>query len=277
MGIQKKFNQVFGIQTQIDDEKRGFVNRINQIIFRMIDTERTGEFEYGAMFEHLCFEMGLNADDVWRKHRRKSDYILDDKEYAPEIRSITNDDFDKTLLILCTLYLILGSSKEKQKWLSSNIQNSLSRSTCDLGVRWKDGFFYPSGAKELDETLVDETLGWLSKYPDEKKDYQKALEFYIRGTALTDVVRNCYTAVEGLARNVLGNSKTLDNNKAELLKKMVLSDGWKSILSSYINYAHEFRHASESRHDIAKQEVEAYLYMTGLIIRLVLESQADQS
>ena len=84
-----------------------------------------------------------------------------------------------------------------------------------------------------------------------------------------EVIRNCYSAVEGIARNLLGNERTLDNNKDELLAKINLSSGWKSLLASYINYAHNYRHASLKRHDVTKQEAEAYLYMTGLIIRLV--------
>lgn len=92
----------------------------------------------------------------------------------------------------------------------------------------------------------------------------------MREDALDDVIKNCYSALEGILRNVLGNKKTLDNNKKELLKTVGLSQGWKSILASYIQYAHDFRHASEQRHLIKKNEAEAYLYMTGLVIRLLI-------
>ena len=139
-------------------------------------------------------------------------------------------------------------------------------------ARWKEGFFYPSGAEELDAALVEEAVTWLKDYPNERKDYAAALQYYTKGTELSDVIENCYTAVEGGVRQVLGNKKTLDNNKDELLKKLDLSDGWNAILANYITYAHDYRHASEERHEIKKQEAEAYLYMTGLIIRLVIES-----
>jgi len=58
-----------------------------------------------------------------------------------------------------------------------------------------------------------------------------------------------------------------------VLKRIDLSDGWKSILANYIKYAHDYRHASEDRHEIKKREAEAYLYMTGLMIRLIIESK----
>lgn len=149
----------------------------------------------------------------------------------------------------------------------------MSMCSCDIGIRWKEGFFYQSGAEELDISLIEETLTWLTDYPDERKNYLTALEHYSRNQSSPDVITNCYSAIEGVTREVLGNKKTLDNNKDELLKKMDLSDGWNRILATYINYAHDYRHASEQRHEIKQQEAEAYLYMTGLIIRLIIESK----
>ena len=178
--------------------------------------------------------------------------------------------------MLHILYSNLKASSDPnkgQKWLPDKIERVLSRCACDIGVRWKEGFFYPSGAEELDKPLIEETLTWLNDYPNERKDYRKALEYYLQGESLGDVIKNCYSAVEGVAREVLGNQKTLDNNKDELLRKMNLSDGWKSILANYINYAHDYRHASAERHEITKQETEGYLYLTGLIIRLIIESK----
>jgi hypothetical protein len=166
----------------------------------------------------------------------------------------------------------LGSIDNGNSWLTDQIQSIMSRSTCDLGIRWKDGLFYRSGPEELDKPLVAGTLTWLGKYPNERKDYQKALEYYAAGDSLGDVVKACYCALEGTVRQILRNSKTLDNNKDEILKHVGLSDGWKAIIGTYLKYAHEFRHASAGRHAITKPEAEAYLYMTGLLIHLIVES-----
>jgi hypothetical protein len=127
----------------------------------------------------------------------------------------------------------------------------------------------------LDEPLVEETLTWLSGFPNERKDYRKALECYAAGDSFGDVVKACYCAVEGVARQVLGNSKTLDNNKDEILKRVALSKGWRAILGNYINYAHDFRHASPDRHAAKRPEAEGYLYMTGLVVRLLVESESE--
>ena len=272
MGIRRTFNALHGIKDNIEDEKRRFVERVNQVIFREVDTIRARQFNYDRLLKVLCFEIGRNFDDLWRSACRR-DPVLTLQQEAPEIRSLTQSDFNMTLLALMVLYGdFKGKCDGKGDWLTEQIQLLLSKSTCDLGVRWKDGLFYPSGPEELDKPLVEETLTWLDSYPNEGKDYRQALEYYAAGDSLGDVVKSCYCALEGTARQVLNNTKTLDNNKDEILKRVGLSDGWKAMLATYVKYAHDFRHASENRHAITRAEAEAYLYMTGLLIRLIIES-----
>ena len=274
MSIRKRFNKTFGLEDNVEAERNRFVKRVNQIIFHTIDTTDMIKFDYITLFELLCFELGVNALDF---PQRKDDSDLFETVFAPaSIRTLTQDDFRKTLIVLCALYLYFepsSDSNEGWKWLSHQIELVLSRCSCDIGIRWKEGFFYPAGAEELDEPLIEETLTWLNNYPDERKDYQRALECYLKEDSLADVIKNCYLAIEGVTRKILGNDKTLGSNKEQLLQKIDLSDGWKSILANYIKYAHDFRHASEKRHKITKQETEGYLYMTGLIIRLIIESK----
>lgn len=273
MSIRKRFNKIFGLGDGIEEERRRFVERVNHIIFHDIDTGDTDKFLYPALFDKVCFELGVNAHDF---QERRFGYGINERYVPASIRTLTGDDFNKTLLVLCILYVYLEDSsypEECQKELSTTIELVLSRCSCDIGIRWNEGFFYPAGADELDESLIEETLTWLNDYPDERKDYQRALECYLKEDSLADVIKNCYLAIEGVTRKVLGNDKTLDNNKDELLRKMNLSDGWKSMLATYIKYAHDYRHASGQRHEIKKQEAEGYLYMTGLIIRLIIESK----
>ena len=273
MSIRKRFNKTFGLEDNVATERKRFVDRVNQIIFHEIDTVHTDSFVYHELFELICFELGVNANDF---SRRRTYSPLGDTFRPPSIKALTSNDFYKTLLVLCILYVhvnIISDSEDKREWISERIKSTMDRCSCDIGIRWKEGFFYPAGAEELDELIIDQTLTWLNDYPAEKKDYQRALGCYLGNESLADVIKNCYLAVEGIARNVLGNKKTLDNNKDELLKKMNLSNGWNSILATYIKYAHDYRHASEQRHEIKQQEAEAYLYMTGLIIRLIIESK----
>jgi len=265
MGIRKRFNKVFGLGDKIEEERRRYVNRVNQSIFSVIDRKKADYFEYGTLFNHICFEIGVDADTFpWEN---VGDYLYE-SYLPPKINVLTRNGFAESNLVLCFLYQHFED--EARRWLAQKIQDILLQATCDIGVRWKDGFFYPSGAKELDSGLIEEPLDWLDGYPSEKKDFLKALKSFGEGS-WGDVIKNCYSGVEGISRKILSNSRTLDNNKEELLRTIGLSDGWNAILNNFINYAHDYRHASEQRYRSSKEETEAYLYMSGLIIRLVIE------
>ncbi len=272
MDIRKRFNEIFGFEDTVEAERKRFVERVNQAIFHNIDTVDCDSYDYEHLIQLVCFDLGINFHDL---HQRRVGVGINERYLPASIRTLTRDDFTETLRVLCALcgrIQLGGDTKKGQELLSKLIEAALSRCTCDIGVRWKDGFFYPSGAEELDTSLIEETLAWLKDYPDERRDYRTALQCYAAGDSLADVIKNCYSAIEGVARKVLANERTLDNNKDELLAKINLSDGWKSLLANYIRYAHDYRHASIGRHEITKQEGEAYLYMTGLIIRLAIES-----
>jgi hypothetical protein len=273
MSVIGRFNKLFGISPSLVEEQKQFVNRINQLIFHWIDTGAKNDFRYQEIFERLCFALGENSNDLLKKYGRHP-LGWDDENTAPEIRTFTQDDFTKTLRVLCVLSNIFKHENEKVVvYIDRGVSTVLSHATCDLGIRWKDGLFYPSGAEELDKALIEEPLVWLDKYPNEREDYKRALSCYAEGTHLGDVVKNCYTALEGVSRVILGNDKILDNNKNALLAHIGLSDGWNSILGTYINYAHDFRHASEERYTASKEEAEAFLYMTGLIMRLLISKK----
>lgn len=256
MSVHKRFYKNFGIKVPVEEEMRRFVQRINQTIFKMVE----GLYLYEKVFSRLCYWLGINEDDhIRRKHEST-------------LRSLTGDDFLQTLEVLVLLHKFLDNDSKVQTTISVSVEIALSLSTIDLGVKWKDGIFYKSGAKILDEKLVEDPLDCLEDYPNVKRDYLKALDSYYN-KKLDDVMGSCYLVVEGLARKVLQNKKPLDKNQEELLGKVGLSQEWNSILYNYIKYAHDFRHASDKRHSIKPQEVEAFLYFTGLLVRLIIESK----
>jgi hypothetical protein len=197
MGVRRTFNQLHGLKDSVDDEKRRFVERVNRVIFREVDTTDARQFKYHRLFELLCFEVGADCDGLWRSAYRWEDNFHLAKD-PPEIRSLTRNDFNVTLMVLMALFRIFQTTNEgKEDWLTDRVQLILSRSTCDLGVRWKDGLFYPSGPPELDTPLVEESLTWLDGYPNERKDYRKALEYYAAGDSLGDVVKNMLLCSRG--------------------------------------------------------------------------------
>lgn len=264
----KRFDKIFGIQATQDDERQKFVNRVNQTIFENVGELIDYSVSYEPVFRGICYQLGVNADDRIEKETANN-FVLNTT--VPSLRSLTNDEFFPTLKVLVLLHS-LGKEVVDRVEISKLIKAALSQATVDLGVRWKGGMFYPSGAKALDEKLVEDPFDWLEDYPDEKKNFLKAVTSYTENE-LGDVIINSYLVIEGLTRKILNNTKTLDNNREELLKKVSLSQEWKSLLSAYTRIAHEKRHASEKRHAIKRPEAEAFLYLTGLLVRLLIESK----
>ncbi|MCK4307779.1 hypothetical protein KAW50_06115 [candidate division WOR-3 bacterium] len=275
----KRFNKLFEIKESPEKEQIHFVQRINQTIFNYIQDEYKKLFrddlrtKYEEIFRDICYYLGENADDRISKFNQVSN------RGCPHLRSLTNDDFLQTLKVLVLLYDYFWEDKLKDKnqrrQISIEIELAFSSATMDLGVTWKDGMFHPSGAKILDEKLIEDPFDWLDEFPDEKKDFKNALSHYTK-KSYGDVISNCYLVVEGLVRKILNNKKTLDNNKEELFGKLEVSQSWKSLLLNYINYANEFkRHASNDRHSINTQEVEAFLYLTGLLVRLIIQNKRE--
>jgi hypothetical protein len=266
VNMLRRFNKIFDIHDELPTEQGRFVQRINQTAFDHIE-KLTYAVSYQGVFSAVCYLLGTNANDRISKANRMS---YSSTTFVPPLRSLTEDEFMETIKVLSFLHKTLEKAPGEQETLSRYIEAALRNATIDLGVEWKGGMFYPSGARELDESLIEEPLGWLVDFPNERADYLKALTGYT-SKRLDEVIINCYLAVEGIARQILGNSRTLDNNREDLIKKIGLSQEWKGLLSNFINYANEFkRHASEKRHDLNPVEVEGFLYMSGVILRMAI-------
>lgn len=267
----KRFNEVFGIQATLEEERARFVNRVNQEIFPWAQ-EGSYELPARSIFEAICYWSGVNAGDLIREaNQHNCNYY--GEPIIPPLRELTRDNFLETAKILCFLHRIFEKHQRFLAVLGQRITLALENATIDLGIRWSDGMFYPSGADELDKSLVDEPYRWLADFPAERKDFQKALEAYLSND-YGEAIYRCYLVLEGLARQLLGNNKTLDDNKDALLKAIGLTNEWKAIVGRFIGYAHEFaRHASKNRHNVNPVEAEAFIYQTGLLVRLIVRSK----
>jgi hypothetical protein len=147
MQIRRAFNDTFGLEDDLETERKRFVDRVNQIIFYEIDTAHFYRFNYEEVFEPLCFECGVNPRDLPKRR-------IGDTHGPAEIRALTRDDFAETLLVLCVLYSHIkyhSESESGKQWLSKQIQKVLSQCTRDIEIRWEAGFFYPAWAGQSHE------------------------------------------------------------------------------------------------------------------------------
>ena len=262
-----KFHKLFGFTESLESEQIKFVNRINTTVINFAETYH----EYKSIFEILCYWLGENPKDRIRSANRGNFY---GDTSMPGLRSLTNDNYNQTLKITSLLFKYFSEDKygyeEKREVIYEWVETALSNSNLDLGIEWKEGMFYPKGADLLDKKLIEDPLGWLGNFSDTKSDYKKALSCFLK-KEYPEVIDHSYLAIEGLVRSVLKNKKTLDNNKKELISKLKLSQQWKSFLDKFTDYANDFkRHASANRNNINPKEVEAFMYLTGLLIRLII-------
>jgi len=203
--------------------------------------------------------------------------------------SIMSRDLISCLEVLDAISIVVDyPARPKESW-SAMIERIVSISDMELailGLRYVEGVFYPSGAELLDERLVNEPLHWLANkgYDSVLQPFKKALVDLIEGTRkperLKDTVTDMYESLEAMAKIVCSNNKDLSANSELFVSKIHLTPHYKKMLKDYIAYANEFRHAPEkdkSRPQPLPQEVEAFVYTTGLFIRLAIEAPNTKS
>ena len=212
-----------------------------------------------------------------------ADYLGERFESSAPFEYYVQGDFYRWLQALEALYSTLDQREAAS--FSQKLETIISQSEFDLGVRWREGVFLPSGATLLDEALVNDNLRWLSspEYKNVLAPFQKGLSEFLQGMRdadkYTDAVRDMYEALEALAKVVTGKpNKDLSANRQLLVAKLGLSDSYAKMLSDHIQYACKLRHGVEAglaRTRPPAREVEAFIYTTGLFIRLVLESTSQ--
>ncbi|HAM39109.1 MAG TPA: hypothetical protein DCP53_06935 [Elusimicrobia bacterium] len=161
----KKFNKIFRIEESVENEQKKFVYRINSLFNTLEERD-----DYNAILYSICYGLGINSDEI------KKNKIVSGKFIKP-LRSVTKDNFQGTLKVLVLLYEFYEKSDLKFI-IEKEIECALSYSNVDLGINWKDGMFYPRGAEILDEKLIEDSLRFLADFPNEKKNYEKALSDY---------------------------------------------------------------------------------------------------
>lgn len=265
------------------EARKRFLNRTGVSILRWLQDNKGRVFYDENFIWWISEELGESWGDRVQAREYGSGYWSD---VTMEI--MTKGDFHQTLLVIEKAYQYLAEdrpaniydrysfSKPEDLINIRNFNERMNRiillSETDLGVFWKDGKFYLSGAKELDEALVSDTLEWLSSYPATQKQFAVALDHYKKSiqtpSAGKDAITNSYTSVEALAKEILKNDRSFDKNSDELVEKLGLPKEYKNIVHYYKQLAHKYgsRHAGS---DPIHKEVESFVYLTGLLLRLM--------
>ena len=262
--MSSKFHIRFNIEVAIDQAKARFVNRANSLIFEKL----MDEIDY-AVRKEVIREVVAHLGEPY-------------KDYKP-LPNFTKNDFYQTLRAIEGLYEVLCRSQffniQKER-LENLIHVCLDRAEVSLEIRWEKEEFLPKGAESLDEKLVNDVLAWLRRqgYENVLRPYEKGLKHYLEtepSKSPVGAINDMYIALEAMAKIVTGRQdKDLSANCELFISKVKASDAYKVLLKDYIDYANKLiRHASppgEKRPDPDRKEVESFIYLTGLFLRLTM-------
>ena len=255
-----KFTQRFDISIDQEKARKRFVNRAHNRIFS------------GYYYKH-------HESDRYEIHRETSSALGDKHSYHKSLSKQVGDDFYRILLALETFYQKISIIYRSH--VDELIKQIISESEIDIGIRWENGKFVKSGAKLLDDVLVNDILHWLrnNNYLSVLTPFEKGLNHFLhsekRSELFADVITDMYEAVEALSKIITERpNKDLSSNRELFISKVKASSGCKKLLAEYINYANEFRHAAEegkTKPSLNPAEVESFIYLTGVFIRLAMQ------
>ena len=187
------------------------------------------------------------------------------------------DNFHDFLTVLVT-FVNFYEVEEIRTELISLIENSLKDSRIGYSTyKDCDGIYYfPKGAKELDDSLVSEPLEWLNEYPKTRVELVQALKDYSNLTDdnASDVADKFRKALERFFQEFFGKDKSLENLKGDYGTYMKgkgvpaeLSNNLETLLQAYTNFMNGYaKHHSKTN----KNLLEYIMYQTGNIIRFVI-------
>ncbi|HXX73952.1 MAG TPA: hypothetical protein VEI50_02380 [Nitrospiraceae bacterium] len=259
--MTQKFHERFNIHIPIEEEKKKFVNRVhNQIL------------------EQFWWDLHPDERNIYEGNLLMILGIKNRRDGTPLHRYIREEFWANVKAVEAISMMLKGH--RNAGYLEALIMHILSLSEVDLGIRWHEGQFRPSGSGILDEKLVNDVLGCLQgeKYDGVRSSFNKGLEHLLHSIGkpqlLSDVITDMYEALEGLAKVVTGRGeKDLSGNAESFIKAVEVSDLYKPILKEYVVYGNKIRHAGKDgqpKPDLTRKEVESFVYLTGVFIRLAL-------
>jgi hypothetical protein len=262
--MKADFHDRFNIKVGIDEAKARFVNRVNSLIFEKL----LNDIDYSVRPEFIR-EVVAHIGEPYRS--------------GEPIKNFTQSDFHQTLHAIEGLYEALSTKEDYQEetqYLLALIDDCVKRAEVSLEIGWENDQFLPKGAKILDDKLVNDVLGWLRRqgYENVHHHYEKGLKHFLEtepSKSPVGAINDMYVAMEAMAKIVTGrHDKDLSANCELFISKVKASDEYKVLLKDYIDYANKLiRHASspgEKIPDPDRKEVESFIYLTGLFLRLAM-------
>ncbi|MBA3967690.1 MAG: hypothetical protein H0X47_18305, partial [Nitrospirales bacterium] len=198
--MMKKFQERFGLDLGVNEAKRRFVNRVLNFLIHeihIVACQRYSIDGWISLERHICSKLG----EQWRS--------------SGCLSSVINNDFEKSLQAIEALYAHSNFVDLANDGITSILQDT----EIDIGIRWENGRFLPSGAPVLDQKLVDDVLGILSssQYKGISDAFMKGLGHFLNSIRkpelFSDVLTDMYDALEALAKIICNNDLDLSVNR----------------------------------------------------------------
>ncbi|MGE3537919.1 MAG: hypothetical protein AB7N91_10860 [Candidatus Tectimicrobiota bacterium] len=253
-----KFHERFDIAVNLTEAQQRFINRAYNEVF-------------------LSFFYDLNDNTRFGIHRAIASTLGDRYAFNQSLDELIGADFLRNLHAIEAFFAALPYKHREADLL---IQDLLAQSEVDLGIEWRDGRFLRKGVGLLDAALVNDPLRWLrgAGYQSVLIPFEKGLSHFLAAKGkvelLADVITDMYESVEALAKIVTGrDNRDLSAHRELFLSKVSATEAYKAMLADYIAYANNFRHAtaeSKPQPRLSEREVESFLYLTGIFLRLAM-------
>lgn len=263
----ERFHKRFGLELGVEEAKRRFVNRVLNFLLDTIPHLAADKYGWPKMLhveKLICNKLGERWTDEGC------------------LKGLVGTDYDTCLRALEALYC----HPDFGEHVDTEVKDILTTAEIDIGIRWGNGQFLPAGAPFLDDALVNDPLNLLNipEYKGVSDAFRKGLDHFLHSTKnqnlLADVLTDMYEALEAAAKIACKNGKDRDlsANREVFISNLGLADPYKRMLKEYIEYANKFgRHAGpegKSKPIPSRKEVEAFVYLTGLFIRVAVSENS---
>lgn len=265
--IQEIYEKL-GLTSDLDKEKEKVFRRL-LFVFQKVNNQlkiggKTSPI-LNTLYDYLAFTLG--------------GYRFDN--LATFIEEAHRDTFEEIFVVATlTLEKLKIENFSVYDDMRLRLKEAIDLSLVDLGITLENDIFIKTGSKELDNVAIIEPLDWLGDYPTAKHYFENALEHYLKKNH-SDAITNAYSALESLVKTVLNSNRSLNNLITDLVRWLSLPNQWGTILIKYCDFAHEFstRHGKKEgkTKDLASEkDTEAYIYFSGLMIRLIIRTIAEK-
>jgi hypothetical protein len=198
--------------------------------------------------------------------RRKEDKSTTKKDYFKDILLSYSDDIKHHLF-----EIFLSNADQTNPGEAKDIRTILNGGKVDIA---KAIYAKAVASKEIDETLIVDTLKGLEVFPEAYKLYKKAFIDFNSGKDERHILDDLRLSVEFFLRSLLGNGKTLENQIPFLGKyqkdkgiSSEISNAFQRLIEIFGKYQNNYvKHHDKVKHS----EIEFIFNLTNTFFRFLL-------